>query len=63
MTYADLSTVEGLNEAAHKYYDWTDAQTAVPNDGKALYGRDALTTTCSAAHRNWVRPSLMPRTA
>ena len=42
MTYADLSTVEGLNEAAHKYYDWTDAQTAAPNDGKALYGRDAL---------------------
>lgn len=43
VTYADLSTVEGLNEAAHKYYDWTDAQTATPNDGKALYGRDALT--------------------
>ena len=43
VTYADLSTVEGLNEAAHKYYDWTDAQTAAPNDGKALYGRDALT--------------------
>ena len=42
VTYADLSTVEGLNEAAHKYYDWTDAQTAAPNDGKALYGRDAL---------------------
>lgn len=30
VTYADLSTVEGLNEAAHKYYDWTDAQTAAP---------------------------------
>lgn len=43
VTYADLSTVEGLNEAAHKYYDWTDVQTAAPNDGKALYGRDALT--------------------
>lgn len=43
VTYADFSTVEGLNEAAHKYYDWTDAQTAAPNDGKALYGRDALT--------------------
>ena len=43
VTYADLSTVEGLNVAAHKYYDWTDAQTAAPNDGKALYGRDALT--------------------
>ena len=43
VTYADLSPVEGLNEAAHKYYDWTDAQPAAPNDGKALYGRDALT--------------------
>ena len=42
VTYADLSTVEGLNEAAHKYYDWTDAQTAAPNDGKALFGRDAM---------------------
>lgn len=34
VTYEDLSTVEGLTEAAHKYYDWTG--------GKALFGRDAL---------------------
>ncbi len=42
VTYEDLSTVEGLTETAHKYYDWTDRQTAEPNDGKALFGRDAL---------------------
>ena len=34
VTYDDLSTVEGLTEVAHKYYDWTG--------GKALFGRDAL---------------------
>ena len=42
-SYDDLATLEGLVETAGKYYDWTDAQTAAPNDGKALYGRDALT--------------------
>ena len=42
MTYDDLATVEGVTEAAHKYYDWTDAQTDIPNDGKAFFGRDAL---------------------
>ena len=42
VTYEDLSTIEGLTEVAHKYYDWTDAQTPEPNDGKALFGRDAL---------------------
>ena len=42
VTYADLSTMEGLTKVAHKYYDWTDAQTPEPNDGKALFGRDAL---------------------
>lgn len=34
VTYEDLSTVEGLTEAAHKYYNWSG--------GKALFGRDAL---------------------
>ena len=42
VTYDDLSTIEGLVEVAHKYYDWTDAQTETPNDGKAFFGRDAL---------------------
>lgn len=41
-SYADLSTVEGLVETAGKYYDWTDAQTDIPDDGKALFGRDAM---------------------
>ena len=42
VTYDDLATVEGVVEVAHKYYDWTDAQTDTPNDGKAFFGRDAL---------------------
>ena len=25
-----------------KYYDWTDAQTDAPDDGRALFGRDAM---------------------
>ncbi len=43
MTYDDLSTWEGLAEAAEKYYNYTDALTPdVPNDGKAFFGRDAM---------------------
>ena len=38
----DLATMEGLTAAAEKYYNWTDAQTAAPDDGKALFGRDAM---------------------
>ena len=34
--------MEGLVATAGKYYDWTDARTAVPDDGKALFGRDAM---------------------
>ena len=41
-SYDDLSTVEGLVATAEKYYNWTDAQTAEPDDGKALFGRDAM---------------------
>lgn len=37
--YEDLATMEGLTAAAEKYYNWTDAQTAAPDDGKALFGR------------------------
>ena len=40
--YSDLETVEGLVKTAEAYYNWTDAQTAAPNDGKALFGRDAV---------------------
>lgn len=41
-TYEDLSTMEGLVATAGKYYDWTDARTEAPDDGKALFGRDAM---------------------
>ena len=41
-TYEDLSTMEGLVATAGKYYDWTDARTAAPDDGKALFGRDDM---------------------
>lgn len=40
--YSDLETVEGLVKTAEAYYNWTDAQTDTPNDGKALFGRDAM---------------------
>ena len=40
--YEDLATMEGLTAAAEKYYNWTDDQTAAPDDGKALFGRDAM---------------------
>lgn len=37
-----LATWEGLCEVAHAYYEWTDAQTEAPHDGKAFFGRDAF---------------------
>ena len=40
--YSDLETVEGLVKTAGADYNWTDAQTDTPNDGKALFGRDAI---------------------
>ena len=42
-TYDDLADMEGLVETAKKYYEWTDEKTPdVPDDGKALFGRDAM---------------------
>ena len=41
-SYDDLATLEGMVETAGKYYDWTDAQADTPDDGKALFGRDAM---------------------
>ncbi|MBU5435595.1 extracellular solute-binding protein [Pseudoflavonifractor sp. MSJ-37] len=41
-SYEDLATIEGVVETAQRYYDWTDAQTDAPDDGKALFGRDAM---------------------
>ena len=40
--FDDNGTMEGLVATAGKYYDWTDARTEVPDDGKALFGRDAM---------------------
>ena len=40
--YADLATIEGIVDTAEKYYEWTDAQTPAPDDGRALFGRDAM---------------------
>lgn len=38
-----IATVEGLIDMAKIYYEWTDAMTpAVPNDGKAFFGRDSF---------------------
>lgn len=37
-----FATIEALVETAKRYYEWTDSLTPVPNDGKALYGRDAM---------------------
>lgn len=41
-SYEELQTLEGLIEVAKRYYEWTDAQTPQPDDGKAFYGRDAV---------------------
>lgn len=41
-TLESLSTWEGLAETAKQYYEWTDAATQEPNDGKAFFGRDAM---------------------
>ncbi|MEA4942146.1 MAG: extracellular solute-binding protein [Oscillibacter sp.] len=37
-----LATVEGVTETAESYYNWTDSLTPEPDDGKALFGRDAV---------------------
>ena len=41
-TVEELATTEGITEAAQRYYEWTDSLTDAPNDGKALFGRDAM---------------------
>lgn len=37
-----LATMEGVAAVAESYYNWTDASTPVPGDGKAFFGRDAM---------------------
>ena len=34
--------MEGVTETAQAYYEWTDSLTPEPNDGKAMFGRDAM---------------------
>lgn len=42
-SYDDLADMEGLTATAEKYFQWTDSLTPdVPDDGKALFGRDAM---------------------
>lgn len=38
----DLKTIEGICRVAEQYYEWTDAMTDEPNDGKAFFGRDSM---------------------
>ncbi len=41
--YEDMADMDGLVETAQRYYEWSDGKTPdVPNDGKALFGRDAM---------------------
>jgi len=43
VSFDDLATIEGVVRTAQTYYEWTDAKTPdVPEDGKVLYGRDAM---------------------
>jgi len=43
VTYDDLSTFEGIRNAAALYYEWTDQKTPdIPNDGKTFYVPDSL---------------------
>lgn len=38
----EFATIEGMTAMAQRYYEWTDSLTDEPNDGKALFGRDAM---------------------
>ena len=42
-TLDELKTTEGITEVAERYYNWTDSLTPdIPDDGKAMYGRDSM---------------------
>ena len=60
---SDLETVEGLVKTAEAYYNWTDAQTDTPNDGKACLAATRWQTICSSVQKSWVIPFLTSRTA
>lgn len=40
--YDDLTTWEGLADVSAAYYQWTDAQTEAPDDGRAFFGTDGM---------------------
>lgn len=42
VTLDELKTWEGVQHAAELYYQYTDQMTPEPNDGKAMFGRDAI---------------------
>lgn len=43
ISISDINTMEDLVNVAGIYYNWTDSLTpTIPNDGKALYGRDSM---------------------
>lgn len=41
---SSLATWEGVMSTAEKYYEWTDAKTKEPGDGKAFLGLDSITS-------------------
>lgn len=42
-TLEELATTEGVAAVSKRYYEWTDSLTPeIPDDGKAFYGRDAM---------------------
>lgn len=52
LTEEMLSTFEGIQQTAEAYYSWTDAKTPdIPNDGKALFGCDAVSNLGIVAYR------------
>ncbi len=42
VSYEDLEEYDDLVETAQKYYEYTDALTPEPNDGKAFFGVDSV---------------------
>lgn len=60
--YSDLSTVEGVVRTAEKYYDWTDAQTDAPDDGRRCSAATRWRTISSQARRSWAPRSSAQRT-
>lgn len=41
-TLDQIATIDGITAVSQRYYEWTDAQTEEPNDGKPFFGRDSL---------------------